>query len=348
MLHLRRGDALGEIKQVSIIRMDHPVHLAEGQVLVPTLVSEKAVERAGPVDPPAGDVPVPQAAAAAGQGGVHPPFHPGAGAACAASALRMGDADTAQAGDGQDHRDGGSRIGRAGALQSLDLGNGFHDRDLAAGKVPERRERVRSVPQPHAHRAGSFGQDRERLLLLDDIVDVGRCGFRGRMGGDHTAREVGEEEESRRLRGCRKPADRSLQGGGAEQPGSADAGQFVCQHREGQFRLRKLLRQGCVPARLRTQDQAWSEPQQGCCHECRADVLDPEGRRAEPPENGGKDEPRLARNLMQPCGNAGGVHAHASSPAHLAPVREDVPHLLESRTIESRRADLSRVPVKSR
>ena len=63
-------EVAGEAVEVAVVGMDQGVDVAEGQELALAVVAEQRVHRIRPVDPPARDVPVPEAAAAAAEGGV--------------------------------------------------------------------------------------------------------------------------------------------------------------------------------------------------------------------------------------------------------------------------------------
>ena len=85
------GELVGEGVEVRVVRVHHRVHFAEGEELVAPLVAEELVHRIGPVDPAPGDVPVPQAAAAAVEGGIDPVAHLLADLVGRAGAVRLHD-----------------------------------------------------------------------------------------------------------------------------------------------------------------------------------------------------------------------------------------------------------------
>ena len=125
------SELLGQREEVLILGMDHGVHFAEGQELVLALVAEELVHGIGPVDPSAADVPIPQAAASAVQGGVDPVAHLLADLVGGTRAVRLHHIGHA---DAEQHQDRGAEqrdvADGARPPAGQDMRHGLHERDL--------------------------------------------------------------------------------------------------------------------------------------------------------------------------------------------------------------------------
>ena len=180
--------------------MDHRVDFAERQELVLALVAEKLVHGIRPVDPPAADIPVPQAAASAVERGIDPVAHLLADLVGGARAVRLhhiGDADAEQHDDGgaeqRDMADGARPPAGQNTRQRL------HERDLAGrcGKRAHGRDALDAAREPDGHDAGAVGESRQRLRLAEQVDERSRDASRSADG------PPGRCRPRRRARGVR-------------------------------------------------------------------------------------------------------------------------------------------------
>ncbi len=319
VIYGRRRQPFGQVQQVSILGMDHPVDLAEGQELVPALVSEKTVERARPVDAAARNIPIPQSAAASRERGVHPALHAGMRAAGRPHASRIGEAGPAEARHREDEHRRERGLGRPEETASADRVERAHERELPEGEVAHASERVRPVLEARPHGACPVRQDRDRLLVVEQVAKLGCAGGVRRMGGDDASRIVEEVEVAARERAGRKALGSRLEMVRCDRSASAQAGEILGDDDERQLGLRQRLRDHGLAVGPHGRERGRENCEKEGGHENRADDFQPNNRRSDPPERRRDNDPRSARAFMQSCRNACGVRTHASSPAHLAP-----------------------------
>ena len=190
-------DAVGECEQVAVFRVDEGRDLVEAEELVARLAAEDVVHRGRPEHPPAGEVPIDQAAAAAQKGGVDA----GAGGAvdgvCFPGPRRLGEEGIDE--DQDDAAGAGKQRGvgreRAPPVGEHRLGR-LHERDHAArvGQMADGGDGVGAVGEGELQHAGAGAEDRQRLRLAQKRVEgaaleVGADG----SGGEDDAGIVGEQ-----------------------------------------------------------------------------------------------------------------------------------------------------------
>ncbi|GJD59693.1 hypothetical protein IFDJLNFL_5624 [Methylobacterium dankookense] len=180
------GEPPREAVEVAVVGMDEGVHLAEGEILVLALVAEQGVHRVRPVDPPARDVPVPQAAAAAAERDVEAladlladPVRP-LGAA-ALQAVGEADADDDEGG-GADQHDLVAGAGMPAPEQRL---QGLHHRDPPPVRqtVHGGDERL-AVRGRQLGRAEALAEGGQRLAIPEQPGEARRVPVERRMGGE--------------------------------------------------------------------------------------------------------------------------------------------------------------------
>ena len=198
------GQLLGQREEILILGMDHRVHFAEGEELVLALVAEQFVHGIGPVDPPAADIPVPQAAASAVEGGIDPVAHLLADFVGSARAVRLhhvGDADAEQHDDGRTEKRDMADGARPPARQNMR--HRLHERDLAGGcmKRTDGRHALAAAGKLDRHDAGAVREQHQGLGLAQDVGELRRRVIERRIDREDRS-GLTDEHQAAPLRQC--------------------------------------------------------------------------------------------------------------------------------------------------
>ena len=187
-----------EFVKLHVVRMHQSADVAEGEQVVLALQSEDFEHRLRPEDAAAGEVPIPQAAAATVERGID------AAADGFVDDVRLARArglpverkaeDQHNKAGGSGQRDGerGERApgGKRGAAR-------LHDGDLAERRLEHAhgRQRARVVGQGDFHDAGAGAERGERLRRTEEVDQAAADGVvGGGRGGRHHALRIGQDE----------------------------------------------------------------------------------------------------------------------------------------------------------
>ena len=163
---MRRGQHFGDGGEIAVLRMHQRIDVAEGEEIAGRRQAEDLIHRIRPVDAPARQIPIPQAAAAAAERGVDALAHAVAGpvgvrAPAPPARNRQRRARSARAPTSRAER----RCEARRAPFGDDGGHRIDDSDLAeaAAQGAHSRQRIRAVGEADAQHASLFGEDRQRL-----------------------------------------------------------------------------------------------------------------------------------------------------------------------------------------
>ena len=207
---LRTGQQLGHRCEGAILRMNQRINVAKGHELAGRRHAKHLVHRIRPVDAPAREIPIPEAAASPAKRGVDLVSYPLAqliGLACARRLPEIGGRQGNQHKDRADRKDGGAKRRRLPFGE--DRHHGMNDSDLAERRIERAhgRQDIRAVRQVDTQDTGFFRKNRQRLRGPQIIGERGiGAGERG-SGRDYVASGAGYDQllPARQGAGRRRP-----------------------------------------------------------------------------------------------------------------------------------------------
>ena len=241
---VRTGQHLGQRREGAILRMNQRTDVAKGHELAGRRHAEHLVHRIRPVDAPAREIPIPEAAASPAKRGVDSVLHPLAqliGLACARRLPEIGGRQGNQHKDRADRKDGGAIRRRLPFGQ--DRHHGMDDSDLAERRIERAhgRQGIPAVREVDPQDAGFFREYRQWLGGPQIIGERGvGAGERG-SGGDDIARGIGHGQllptrdgagrrrprQSRRRIGFERIPKRAVEVAGDDAGGQFDVGEGI-------------------------------------------------------------------------------------------------------------------------
>ncbi len=177
--------------------MDHRLDVADRQELVCRGHAEHGVHRLRPIDAAGGEVPVPQAAAAAAERRVDAVADAGAIGFSGHGPARLGEireGDDAHHGRRQQQQEAGAPGG--GAPFGQRAVHGLQEGDLAEGRleIANGNQGLDAVGQDEAHRAGLVGENRQRQPRAEARGQRAARQGGGRQTGDDLPVLIGDDE----------------------------------------------------------------------------------------------------------------------------------------------------------